>query len=191
MKQGLLLLGCLVAAAGCKQAPPTQMETGYEVMTVSPTDRMISSTYSAAGSALTALTTSFTVDILEGTRRYDDRRLTRIRKRVHVGMAVLMGLLILCFEAFGNDSVINLVYKVASYTYGPILGMFAFGIFTRWKVRDRWMPLVAIAAPLLSGLLQYAARTWWNYHIGFELLIYNALFTMLGMLLLVRKKDEK
>ena len=84
---------------------------------------LISSTYSAAGSALTALTTSFTVDILEGTRRYDERRLTRVRRRVHVGMAVLMGLLILCFEAFGNDSVINLVYKVASYTYGPILGM--------------------------------------------------------------------
>lgn len=149
---------------------------------------LISSTYSAAGSALTALTTSFTVDILEGTRRYDERRLTRVRRRVHVGMAVLMGLLILCFEAFGNDSVINLVYKVASYTYGPILGMFAFGMFTRCRVRDRWVPFVAVAAPLLSASLQYAARVWWSYHIGFELLIYNALFTMLGMLLLVRKK---
>ena len=149
---------------------------------------LISSTYSAAGSALTALTTSFTVDILEGTRRYDERRLTRVRRRVHVGMAVLMGLLILCFEAFGNDSVINLVYKVASYTYGPILGMFAFGMFTRCRVRDRWVPFAAVAAPLLSASLQYAARVWWSYHIGFELLIYNALFTMLGMLLLVRKK---
>ena len=149
---------------------------------------LVSSAYSAAGSALTALTTSFTVDILEGTRRYDERRLTRVRRRVHVGMAVLMGLLILCFEAFGNDSVINLVYKVASYTYGPILGMFAFGMFTRCRVRDRWVPFAAVAAPLLSASLQYAARVWWSYHIGFELLIYNALFTMLGMLLLVRKK---
>ena len=131
---------------------------------------LISSTYSAAGSALTALTTSFTVDILEGTRRYDERRLTRVRRRVHVGMAVLMGLLILCFEAFGNDSVINLVYKVASYTYGPILGMFAFGMFTRCRVRDRWVPFAAVAAPLLSASLQYAARVWWSYHIGFELL---------------------
>ena len=127
-------------------------------------------------------------DILEGTRRYDERRLTRVRRRVHVGMAVLMGLLILCFEAFGNDSVINLVYKMASYTYGPILGMFAFGMFTRCRVRDRWVPFAAVAAPLLSASLQYAARVWWSYHIGFELLIYNALFTMLGMLLLVRKK---
>jgi len=152
---------------------------------------LISSTYSAAGSALTALTTSFTVDILEGTRRYDEHRLTRVRRSVHAGMAVLMGTLILCFEAFGNDSVINLVYKVASYTYGPILGMFAFGIFTRRRVRDRWVPLAAVAAPLLSALLQYAARTWWAYQIGFELLIYNALFTMLGMALLIRKKDEK
>ena len=129
--------------------------------------------------------------MLEGTRRYDDRRLTRIRRRVHVCMAVLMGLLILAFEAFGNDSVINLVYKVASYTYGPILGMFVFGMFTRWQIRDRWMPLVAVAAPLLSALLQYVTREVWNYHIGFELLIYNALFTMLGMALLIRGKHEK
>ena len=149
---------------------------------------LISSTYSAAGSALTALTTSFTVDILQGTRRYGDERLTRIRKGVHVGMAVGMALVILGFEYLADDSVINLVYKVASYTYGPILGMFAFGMFTRCRVRDRWVPFAAVAAPLLSASLQYAVRVWWSYHIGFELLIYNALFTMLGMLLLVRKK---
>lgn len=149
---------------------------------------LIASTYSAAGSALTALTTSFTVDILDGTRRFDERRLTRTRRRVHVGMAVLLGFLILAFEAFGNDSVINLVYKVASYTYGPILGMFVFGMFTPWKVRDRFMPLVAVAAPLLSALLQYAVFERWHYRIGFELLIYNALFTLIGMLLLIRKK---
>ena len=152
---------------------------------------LIASTYSAAGSALTALTTSFTVDILQSTRHCDDCRLTRVRRRVHVAMAVLMGLLILCFEAFGNDSVINLVYKVASYTYGPILGMFAFGIFTRRRVRDGWVPLAAVAAPLLSAALQYAARVWWGYHIGFELLIYNALFTIAGMALLVCKENEK
>ena len=87
-----------------------------------------------------------------------------------------------------QDSVINLIFKVAGYTYGPILGMFAFGMFTRCRVRDRWVPFAAVAAPLLSASLQYAVRVWWSYHIGFELLIYNALFTMLGMLLLVRKK---
>ena len=151
---------------------------------------LISSTYSAAGSALTALTTSFTVDILSAARRCEDEELTRIRKRVHVGMALGMAVVILAFEYLANDSVINLVYKVASYTYGPILGMFAFGLCCKTKVRDRWMPWIAVAAPLLSAGLQYALREAYDYEIGFELLIYNAVFTMIGMLL-VRNKNEK
>ena len=89
-----------------------------------------------------------------------------------------------------TESVINLVYKVASYTYGPILGMFAFGMFTRLKVRDRWMPLVALAAPALSALVQWWALKTWDYQIGFELLIYNAAFTMIGMLLLVKRHEK-
>ena len=151
---------------------------------------LISSTYSAAGSALTALTTSFTVDILEGTKRCGEERLTRLRKGVHILMALGMAAVILAFEYWADDSVINLVYKVASYTYGPILGMFAFGMFTRRKVRDRWIPLVAVAAPVLSALVQWWAREAWGYRIGFELLIYNAAFTMIGMSLLV-DRDEK
>ena len=150
----------------------------------------ISSTYSAAGSALTALTTSFTVDILEGTKRYGEARLTRIRRGVHVAMALGMALVILAFGYLADDSVINLVYKVASYTYGPILGMFVFGMFTRLRVRDRWMPLVAVAAPVLSGFLQWWALEAWDYRIGFELLIYNALFTVIGMLLLVKRHEK-
>ena len=151
---------------------------------------LISSTYSAAGSALTALTTSFTVDILEGTKRCGEERLTRLRKGVHILMALGMAAVILAFEYWADDSVINLVYKVAGYTYGPILGMFAFGMFMRRKVRDRWIPLVAVAAPVLSALVQWWAREAWGYRIGFELLIYNAAFTMIGMSLLV-ERDEK
>ena len=151
---------------------------------------LISSTYSSAGSALTALTTSFTVDILSATKRDDDRLLTRTRHFVHLIMAVCMALVILAFEYWADDSVINLVYRIASYTYGPILGMFVFGMLFRCRIDDRWIPAVAIAAPILSGLLQYWARTRWGYVIGFELLIYNAAFTMLGMWLFV-KKDEK
>ena len=151
---------------------------------------LISSTHSAAGSALTALTTSFTVDILEGTKRYGEARLTRIRRGVHVAMALGMALVILAFGYLADDSVINLVYKVASYTYGPILGMFVFGMFTRLRVRDRWMPLVAVAAPVLSGFLQWWALEAWGYRIGFELLIYNALFTVIGMLLLVKRHEK-
>ena len=151
---------------------------------------LISSTYSAAGSALTALTTSFTVDILEGTKRCGEERLTRLRKGVHILMALGMAAVILAFEYWADDSVINLVYKVAGYTYGPILGMFAFGMFTRRKVRDRWIPLVAVAAPVLSALVQWWALEEWGYRIAFELLNYNAAFTMICMSLLV-ERDEK
>lgn len=148
-------------------------------------------TYSAAGSALTALTTSFTVDILDGTERYDEKRLARIRRRVHMVMALLVGCTIVLFDRFTDDSTINLIYKVVSYTYGPLLGIFAFGMFTKYRIRGRRLPLVALSAPLLSALLQYAAARCFNYGIGFELLIYNALFTMAGMCLLITGKDTE
>ncbi len=151
---------------------------------------LISSTYSAAGSALTALTTSFTVDILQGTRRCDERRLARLRRSVHLLMALAMAGVILAFGYLADDSVINLVYKVASYTYGPILGMFLFGLFTRRRIRDGWMPWIAVAAPVLSALVQWWAREAWDYRIGFELLVYNAAFTMIGMFL-VSQRHEK
>ena len=151
---------------------------------------LISSTYSAAGSALTALTTSFTVDILNGPERYDERRLTRVRRTVHVVMAVIMGLSIVAFDLLSDDSTINLIYKVVSFTYGPILGMFVFGMFTRWRIRGRYMPFIAVASPLLSALLQYAAREFFGYHIGFELLVYNAMITMAGMMLVVRRNEN-
>lgn len=150
---------------------------------------LIASTYSAAGSALTALTTSFTVDLLDGTKRCGERGLTRLRHIVHAAMALAMAGVILAFGYWADDSVINLVYKVASYTYGPILGLFAFGMCTRCRVSDRWVPLVAVAAPLLSALLQWWARERWGYQIGFELLIYNAALTVIGMFLL-RKRNE-
>ena len=105
-------------------------------------------------------------------------------------MALGMAVVILAFEYLADDSVINLVYKVASYTYGPILGMFCFGMFCRRTIRDRWMPLVAVAAPVLSALLQWGTKHAWEYEIGFELLIYNAAFTVIGMLL-ISKRHEK
>lgn len=151
---------------------------------------LLSSTYSAAGGSLTALTTSFTVDILKAPQRHDDNALTRIRRRVHAAMTAGMALVILAFGYGADDSSINLVFRVVSYTYGPILGMFLFGFFTRRQVRDRWMPLVAVAAPVLSALLQWGVREVWDYRIGFELLVYNAAFTITGMLLLMKRHEK-
>ena len=150
---------------------------------------LISAAYSAAGSALTSLTTSFTVDILGSTKKHDETRTARIRKRVHVGMAVTMGVVILIFNVLNNTSGIDAVYVLASYTYGPILGMFAFGIFTKRPVRDRWVPLVALLSPVLCFVLDSHSETWFNgYSFSYELLIFNALFTFAGLCLLIRKK---
>ena len=150
---------------------------------------LVAAAYSAAGSALTALTTSFTVDILGSTRKKEEAEVSRIRKKVHVGMAVIMGLVIVAFYMLSNDSAINAVYALASYTYGPILGLFVFGIFMKNKVRDRYIPIVAILSPVLCFILQKKSEDWLNgYQFGFELLILNAFFTFVGLLLLTKKE---
>ena len=142
---------------------------------------LTASAYSAAGSALPALTTSFTVDIL-GIKGKTEAEVARLRRRVHAGMAVLMGIVIVAINLLNNTSVINAVYTLASYTYGPILGLFAFGIFCRRRVRDRYIPLVALASPALCYVLQRNSETWFGgYQFSYELLIFNALFTCLGL----------
>lgn len=142
---------------------------------------LTASAYSAAGSALTALTTSFTVDIL-GIKGKTEAEVARLRRRVHAGMAVLMGIVIVAINLLNNTSVINAVYTLASYTYGPILGLFAFGIFCRRRVRDRYIPLVALASPALCYVLQRNSEAWFGgYQFSYELLIFNALFTCLGL----------
>ena len=140
--------------------------------------------YSAAGSALTSLTTSFTVDILEADKRDDERRLATTRRVVHIGMAIGMGLVILVFYAISNSDAISAVYTLASYTYGPILGLFAYGMATSRPVRDRWVPVVCVAAPVISFAIQQWLLKAYGYTLGFELLLLNAALTMLGLALL-------
>lgn len=137
--------------------------------------------FPAGGSALTALTTSFTVDILGGR--------DRSRVWVHTGMAVLMAVCILVFNALNSTSVIDAVYRLASYTYGPILGLFAFGMCCKTPVKDKWVPVVAILAPILCLVLDLNSVRWFNgYHFSYEILLINALFTMAGMWLIRKRK---
>ena len=143
----------------------------------------IAAAYSAAGGALTALTTSFTVDILNKEKADN---LTKVRTIVHIGMAILMAACIYVIHLLNDDSVIQTVYKVASYTYGPLLGMFCFGIFTKQQVRDRWIPLVVIAAPVITWIIDVNSAVWFNgYVFSHERLILNALLTFVGMLCLL------
>ena len=148
----------------------------------------IAAAYSAAGGALTALTTSFTVDILNKEK---DTNLTQIRTWVHIGMAMLMAACIYVIHLLNDDSVIQTVYKVASYTYGPLLGMFCFGIFTKKQVNDKWIPLVVILAPVITWVLDVNSAAWFGgYVFSHERLIFNALFTCIGMMCLIKKEAK-
>ena len=145
---------------------------------------LVAAAYSAAGSALTSLTTSFTVDILQAHKSDDDRKVTKTRRTVHVAMSVIMGLVIVVFYYISNQDAISAVYTLASYTYGPILGLFVYGMFTRRPVRDRLVPVVCLLAPAVSWCVQWVLVHAFDYHTGFELLIINALITILGLHLL-------
>ena len=148
----------------------------------------IAAAYSAAGGALTALTTSFTVDILN---KENDAKLTKVRTLVHIGMAILMAICIYVIHLLNDDSVIQTVYKVASYTYGPLLGMFCFGIFTKKQVRDRWIPFVVVLAPVITWVIDVNSVAWFNgYVFSHERLILNALLTFIGMICLIKKSNK-
>ena len=141
---------------------------------------LISAAYSAAGSALTSLTTSFTIDLLDGESRFSgDPR--------HLAMSALMGLIIIAFYHLSTDDAISAVYTLASYTYGPILGLFIYGLFTRRRVNDRFVPWVCLCAPVISWGLQWALDSLFGYQTGFELLLINAFVTVIGLHLLSLK----
>lgn len=152
---------------------------------------LISAAYAAAGSALTALTTSFTVDILESTKKKSEKEVALIRKKVHIGMAITMGVTIIIIDQLNNTSVIDAVYILASYTYGPILGLFAFGIFTKKAVKDRYIPLVTIIAPIICFILDKNSEIWFNgYRFSYEILIINAILTFIGLFILTTKNKS-
>lgn len=145
--------------------------------------------YSSADSALTALTTSFCVDFLGfSPANYRQRKTTRVW--VHLGFSLLLFVVILVFQAINDESVISAVFKAAGYTYGPLLGLFTVGIFTQWKLNDRWVPAVCVLAPVLSYVIQENSQAWlFGYRFGFEILILNGLLTF-GGLWLIRERGR-
>lgn len=144
---------------------------------------LIAAAYSAAGSALTSLTTSFTIDILDAGRKTPER-LTRTRRLTHIAMSVCMGLIIIAFYYISNSDAITAVYTLASYTYGPILGLFTYGMISRRPVKDRYVPAVCIAAPVLAWATTRLLAATTGYQTGFELLLINAAYTIGGLIIL-------
>lgn len=136
---------------------------------------IVAASFSSADSALTALTTSYCVDICQ--REGDEQ----LRRRAHIGIAVVFGLFILLFKTLNSTSVIDAIYILCSYTYGPLLGLFAFGLFTRRKPCDKLVPYIAVASPIVCFALEKTAMQCWGYKFGYELLMINGLLTFMGL----------
>ncbi|HIE36262.1 MAG TPA: hypothetical protein EYP89_03390 [Candidatus Omnitrophica bacterium] len=149
---------------------------------------LIAAAFSSADSALTALTTSFTIDILEANKRFDDEKLKRVRNLSHLLISVIVILIVLIFASIKSDAVISSLFKIAGYTYGPLLGLFFVGLFTKIKIKDKLVPVIALMSILLSYIterhIDYIIS---GYKVSFELLLFNGFLTFL-MLFLLRKK---
>lgn len=146
--------------------------------------------YSSADSALTSLTTSFCVDVLNFKDQEESyKKKTRIK--VHVGFSILLFIVIMIFSIINDESVITSLFKAAGYTYGPLLGLFAFGMFTTRNIKDKWTPLITLVSPLLSYIINLNSEAWLGgYKFGFEILILNGILTFSGLWLISIKKNQ-
>lgn len=154
---------------------------------------LISAAYSSADGTLTALTTVFVIDFMGLKRRQGitEQQIKKVRYRVHIAFALVVMMIIMGYGAINNEALISTLFTVAGYTYGPLLGLYFFGLYTRWKVKDRLVPLVALLSPMLSYLLSVNSATLFNgYQFGFEILIVNGLLTFFGLFLIRNGRSQ-
>ena len=151
---------------------------------------VIAAAFSNSDSALTSMTTSFCIDILN-IEKMSEEEAKKKRYVVHILFSVLLALFIILFKHINNKSVIDAIYIIASYTYGPLLGMFSFGLFTKRTTTDRWVPYIAIFSPILCYVIEYMVEAYNGYKFGYELLILNGLLTFVGLYLFSAKGNAK
>ncbi|RFP20331.1 sodium:solute symporter [Duganella sp. BJB488] len=181
-----------LAASGDKLFPAVVMQHMPAAVQLVFFIGLVSALFPSADGAMTALTSSFCIDILGMQRRTDlpEAAKVRLRHRVHLAFCAIFLLLVLLFKWVGNASMIGLVLKLTGYTYGPLLGLFAFGILTRRAVRDRWVPLVALAGPVLCYVIDSNQKLLFgSYRLGLELLIMNGLLVFAGLLLISKPRQ--
>ena len=153
---------------------------------------LTAATFATTDSALTALTTSFCVDFLNFNKEADQNsaKLVRTRHLVHISFSFLMLLVILVFRVINDDSVVNAIFKAAGYTYGPLLGLFTFGMVTKRNVSDRLVPFISVLSPLICFFIDKYSAALTGYVIGFELIVYNGLITYLLLLITSKPADQ-
>jgi len=148
---------------------------------------IIAAAYSSADSALTALTTSFSIDFLN-IEKFEEQKIQKIKRWSHLMFSALLILIILFFKTINNESIVIAVFRVSGYTYGPILGLFGFGVYSKRIVNDKLFPFIAIISPILCYFIsKYSEVIFFGYKFGFELLILNGLITMIGLWAISKK----
>ena len=152
---------------------------------------LIAAAYSSADSALTSLTTSFSIDILEIDKNKNKNQQEKTRKKIHVIFSLIIIITILIFKYFIADaSVIAKIFTFANYTYGPLLGLYAFGLFTKLNVKDKWVPFICILSPIITYLSNYFSLLTFNFNFGYALLIINGAFTFIGLYIIKNRKNN-
>jgi len=154
---------------------------------------LIAAAYSSADSSMTAITTSVSLDILEIDKKYPKEKQKKIRKRVHIIISLLFIFILILYKWIITDnSIIKSIFTFAGYTYGPLLGLFAFGLFTKYTIKDKYVPFVVFASPFLTYLISILPqKLGLKYQFSFELLLINAAITILGLILLIKKDDRR
>jgi SSS family transporter len=183
-----------VTAAGDALFPTLALQNMPPYLSIIFILALISALFPSADGAITALTSSFCIDLLgmQRNKEWDEAKQKKIRQRVHLSFAFIFLIIVMVFKWIDNKSIIDLILKIASYTYGPLLGLFAFGILTKRKLNDKWVPLICILAPILCFVLEtYQKVLLGGFQIGQELLIINGLFTFLGLWLISSPNTEK
>lgn len=150
---------------------------------------IIAAAFSSADSALTALTTSVCIDILNIDKE-NGKKAKQIRKKVHIGVSIAFLIVILIINYIQQENILDTIYKVASYTYGPLLGLFFFGLFSKINIRDKYVPIVCVLAPIISYIFEWALFSFYNYNVGYEILLLNGVLTALGLFLLRQKSSS-
>lgn len=148
---------------------------------------IIAAAFSSADSALASLTTSVCIDLINIEKKQKEEA-RKMRNKVHIGICILFTLIIFIIAALKQDSIIVVIFKIASYTYGPLLGLFAFGLFTKVNIRDKYTPIVCVLAPLLCFALEWVLKQRYGYSVGYEILILNGGLTMLGLWIISSRK---
>lgn len=166
-----------------------QMEigTGGVIVAITFLLGITAATYASSDSALTALTTAFCIDFLDFDKKEEVER-NKLKNRTHIGFSLLFFVVIMIFHALNSKDLISAIYAIASYTYGPLLGLFAYGIYTKREVKDKWVPIVCVLSPILTFAAVWVIETYVGYKFGFENLLLNGLITIIGLMILRKAK---